>query len=292
MTESSLTYKVRLYPREDWAAEQEALLELVSDDIQIPGFVGRVDRYLIFEHTEVDQVQVKDLDAARNIGRFLGSIAMHATNTPSVQELDGEFSRWLEVLVMVGFFPAGMTTSIENQYQKMRPRELRICLDYWDAMPHNFGWHNEDFYLLDEKHLRYSFEGVGLVKPSILLEEGEFQEVLDGYLMSSSVDNFQAHLSFLAFYYWVAALYFYALRKKDGVRHLPANPRLRSYRLGLMRESGLSFPRRLIEEVRFSMYHPLDSLIFYINHMLEPLSWLNIIRRATTAIVRPEEYET
>jgi hypothetical protein len=59
-----------------------------------------------------------------------------------------------------------------------------------------------------------------------------------------------------------------------------------------MREAGFGLFRRAFEEFLFSVLHPWDSIIFYVNHMLEPLSWFNVLRRATSGIMDAEGYET
>ncbi len=291
-TKDGASFKVRLYPNEVWAARQEALLQEIQAEVKTPRLVGRSDRYLVFEHMDVEPVQIGEHDSEIHIGRFLGRLAKYTDESLTVEELDVEFRDWLNVLAKVGFLPKRLRPSMIARYEELRPVDPQICMDYWDAMPHNFGWHRDEFLLLDEKHLRYSFEGVGLVKPSILLDEKEFDSVLKGYEEIASSDFYRTSYSFLRFYYWVAALYFYALRDMDGVKHIPANPRLRSYRLCLMREGGLGLFRRAIEELLFSVLHPWDSLIFFVNHMLEPLSWFNVLRRATSGIMDAEGYET
>jgi hypothetical protein len=291
-TEDGASFKVRLYPNDVWAARQEALLQEIQVEVKTPRLAGRLDRYLVFEHKDVELVQIGERDSEVHIGRFLGRLAMYTDVSIAAEKLDVEFMDWLNVLAKVGFLPRRLRLSMIDRYEELRPVDPHICMDYWDAMPHNFGWHRDEFVLLDEKHLRYSFEGVGLVKPSILLDEKEFDSVLKGYEEIASSDFYRRSYSFLRFYYWVAALYFYALRGMDGVKHIPANPRLRSYRLGLMQEAGLGLFRRAFEEFLFSVLHPWDSLIFFMNHMLEPLSWFNVLRRATSGIMDAEGYET
>ena len=291
-TKDGASFKVRLYPNEGWAARQEILLQEIQAKVKTPQLVGRLDRYLVFEHMDVDPVQIDEHDSDVHIGRFLGRLAMYTDETMTAEKLDAEFSDWLTVLEKVGFLPKRLRLSMIARYEELRPVDPRICMDYWDAMPHNFGWHRDEFVLLDEKHLRYSFKGVGLVKPSILLDEKDFDSVLKGYEEIASSEFYRRSYSFLRFYYWVAALYFYALRDMDGVKHIPANPRLRSYRLCLMREAGVGLFRRAFEEFMFSVLHPWDSIIFYVNHMLEPLSWFNVLLRATSGIMDVEGYET
>jgi hypothetical protein len=291
-TENGASFKVRLYPNEVWAARQEALLQDIQAEVKTPRLVGRLDRYLVFDHIDVEPVQIGEHDSEVHIGRFLGRLAMYTDQSMTAEELDVEFRDWLNVVAKVGFLPKRLRLSMIDRYKELRPVDPHICMDYWDAMPHNFGWHRDEFVLLDEKHLRYSFEGVGLVKPSILLDEKEFGSVIKSYEEIASSEFYRRSYSFLRFYYWVAALYFYALRDMDGVKHIPANARLRSYRLCLMREAGLGLFRRAFEEFLFSVIRPWDSIIFYVNHMLEPLSWFNVLRRATSGIMDTEGYET
>jgi len=291
-TENGASFKVRLYPNEVLAARQEALLQDIQAEVRTPRLVGRLNRYLVFDHIDVEPVQIGEHNSEVHIGRFLGHLATYLDQNTLVDELDIEFGDWLNVLGKVGFLPERYRKLMIDRYDELRPADPQISIDYWDAMPHNFGWHRDGFILLDEKHLRYSFEGVGLVKPSVLLDEEEFELVLQGYEEITSSDFYRRNYIFLRFYYWVAALYFYALRDLDGVKHIPANPRLRSYRLGLMREAGFGLFRRVFEEMLFSVLHPWDSMIFFVNHMLEPLSWFNVLRRATSGKIDVEGYET
>ncbi len=97
-------------------------------------------------------------------------------------------------------------------------------------MPHNYGWYDGQLLMLDEKHLRPSFPGVGLVKPSFLLSPMDWQQVRAGYTSTASATTYNRNRSFLEFYYLVAALYFYSLIHVAERISLPQNPRFLSYR--------------------------------------------------------------
>ena len=163
--EDGSSFKVRLYPNESWAARQEALILKTQVVVKTPRLVGRLDRYLVFEHMDVEPVQIGVHDSEIQIGRFLGRLTMYSDDSATAEKLDVEFKDWLTVLEKVGFFPKRFREPMIDRYEEFRPVDPQISIDYWDAMPHNFGWYRDEFILLDEKHLRYRFEGVGLIKP-------------------------------------------------------------------------------------------------------------------------------
>lgn len=261
-TEGGEPVKIRAYATEGEAREKEELLNELKDIIDTPEFLGRWRNYLVFRYLDLEQgsSSTADQDSHFSIGCFLGSINNIMVDDVDANALEEEFSGWLERLSGMRLIPKWVTGEARAYYLRNQPKELSICIDHWDAMPHNFGWTDGDFYLLDEKHLRPSYQGIGLIKPLFLLEEEEFRKVKDGYKsVSPTYQQVYAHLGFLKFYYLVAALYFYSLVSAAGRISLARNPRFLDYRESLIRTvSGWGALNQLRSEFHLYLTYPQE----------------------------------
>ena len=254
--------KIRAYATEEEALEKENLLDQLREKIDIPEFFGRWRNYLVFRYLDLDQgdSSVNIHESYFSIGRFLGSINKIKVDEIGAEALQHEFSNWLDRLSRMRLIPSWVKGDAIAYYQQNKPQNLPICIDYWDAMPHNFGWTDGDFYLLDEKHLRPSYQGIGLIKPLYLLQEEEWQRVKEGYTsVSSTYQGIDDNLGFLKFYYLVAALYFYSLISAAGRISLGKNLRFLDYRDRLISTvSSWSIVTKLRSDVNLYRTYPLD----------------------------------
>jgi hypothetical protein len=194
-------------------------------------------------------------------------------------DLDGEFESWLQDLLSVGFLSKGVVKSISQRYLAEKPKHPIICLDYWDAISHNFGQHGGKLYLLDEKHLRYSYACVGLVKPSLLMDEDHFSALIRGYGEGDTLHFYRTYRRFLLLYYLVAALHFYAQKQQDGFSRIPANSRLRYYRGNLIRMVWRSPFRRVLEALAFTIRYPGSAIHAFVRRLSGPINLQKLARR-------------
>jgi hypothetical protein len=223
--------KIRSFAAEDEAARLEALLQDLDGKISYPELLGRWRHHLVFRYLPLEPEPTDpEQNTAFQMGRFLGTLNTQPAENTTPADLDAEFSAWLDRLGRLSLLPTFTIQPLKDHYLANRPAELPVRLGYWDAMPHNFGWHGGRCLMLDEKHLRPSFPGIGLVKPSFLLSPLDWQQVRAGYASTASATTYNRDRSFLEFYYLVAALYFYSLIHVAGRISLPENPRYLSYR--------------------------------------------------------------
>lgn len=275
------TFKVRIYPTVEWATKQERALKKIGAIIVAPLLHGRVGQSLIFEHLEAaDATELSIPRAGRAIGVALGRLSNLGAADTSPDELDKEFESWLLEFEELGLVTSFASDSIRSAYQSLRPDNAAIGMDYWDAMPHNFGWIGDELVLLDEKHLRESYIGVGLVKPSFFLDSESFTEMLAGFSESAAASLFADNRRFLELYYCGAALHYYVQRIRHGDRLVKANPRLRFYRGLLIRRSMKARRDRIIESLRFSVRHPFETIVFLAAKIVHPTSWLKLFEMA------------
>jgi hypothetical protein len=272
-----IKYKVRFYPDIDWASRQEALIQLAQERIKMPAFLGREGECLVFRVESLQPAETRDIhELYRAMGQVLGSLASTRSIPAREMNPDSEFSRWLEDLRQLGFVSPKAQAALQLRYEDLKPIGQPQVIDYWDAMPHNFGWRENSLYLLDEKHLHYSFQGVGLIKPSLLVDRSIFEDFLEGYSRESDPVLYRAQHSFLLLYYLVASLHFYSLQYRDGVQRIASNPRLRYYRSGLIRSIWSSPAERLQEAARFTIRYPLDAILALKNRLSGPVSLVKI----------------
>ncbi len=205
--------KIRSYATDAEARRIAALLQDAAGKIAYPELLGRWRHHLVFRYLalEISEPADTEPDTEFQLGIFLGTLNNQPVVEPSVAELDAEFCGWLDRLQRLALLPGFTTEPLKERYHTSRPLTLPVRLGYWDAMPHNFGWHAGKFVMLDEKHLRPSFPGVGLVKPAFLLSPDKWQRVRFGYGSVASLTVYDRNRTFLEFYYLVAALYFYSL---------------------------------------------------------------------------------
>lgn len=221
--------KIRTYDTETAAARMEALLARLDGAIHLPHLYGRRGRHLIFRYLSLDTEP--DLDGIYfGIGETLGRLNQLPAESTSPSSLADEFAGWMRRFSRMGLLPAKITAQALEVYRRTVPQDAVICLDYWDAMPHNFGWSDGVVYMLDEKHLRPGFFGVGLVKPYFLLPPDGWAQVCRGYAGAASLREFERTQPFLEFYYLAAALYFYSLAIAAGRISPIRNPRYLDYR--------------------------------------------------------------
>lgn len=224
--------KIRKYASIDDAKRIEALLLKIANTIEFPELFGRWQQYLVFKYLEIETKDKKLREQATyfGIGRFLANLnTMEMPNT-NLEELDTEFFDWLYRFGVMGLLPKWIVKKTHQYYQNFKPENLIVRLDYWDAMPHNFGWVSNKLLLLDEKHLRPSFSGVGLIKLLFLCNIDQWNQIRTGYESVAPLVLFEKQREFLSFYYRVAALYFYSLAAEAG-RLVPVkNNRFLKYR--------------------------------------------------------------
>ncbi len=224
--------KVRAYSNDAEALRFEASIVELSETINLPRLWGRRNRCLVFQYLSLDQG-----DAARpeselyfGIGKILGLLNQLKTGSESPNKLDTEFSGWMLRFQKMDLLPERIAAKALKTYHHERPKNAVTCWDYWDAMPHNFGWFDHQLYILDEKHLRPSFSGVGLIKPYFLLDAEQWAQVRQGYESVASLQFFEEWRGFLEFYYLTAAMFFYSLAIEAG-RIVPVeNQRYLDYR--------------------------------------------------------------
>lgn len=163
--------KVRGYATEREAQEKEEILRKLEKTIEFPEFLGRWRNFLVFRYLELDEGygQPQDARFLYNIGKFLGTINHCARAEQGLDKFDREFEVWLNRLSFMRLIPPWIAQRSLDYYYGSKPRELPLGIDYWDAMPHNFAIYQGRFLMLDEKHLRPSYLGIGLVKHSSCL---------------------------------------------------------------------------------------------------------------------------
>jgi hypothetical protein len=253
--------KVRVYASERAAWQQESILRRLRGKVMTPALLGRVGAHLVFRYLDVDPIRDDHADAYIEIGRFLGILNTTPVDHTGTIRLDTEFVDWLGRLRAMDILPGRAARQALAWYREHQPTRLPTCLDYWDAMPHNFGWMDEQLILLDEKHLRPSYPGVGLVKPSFLFSSDKWSRVQEGYRREATLGVFEEHRPFLEFYYLVGALYFYSLASDAGRVKLARNPRFLAYRERLIHTvSHGSWINRLLGEIH--LYRSFPNHIF------------------------------
>ncbi len=278
VTSSGRRLKVRAYPTESWAMRQEQILHRIDGKVRTPELLGRIDRYLVFDHLEVQEVSAdRALEFYDSIGGTLSDLASFSYPTTEAEQLDSEVQTWLNELRQAGFVSAWGEKTLWLEYRRLRPERPQVSLGYWDAMPHNFGQVGDEIVLLDEKHLQASFEGVGLVKPSLLLLPESFARILASYRRASSSEFIDEHRGFLKLYYLLGALHYYLMRMRDGARGIPGNARLRSYRWQAFRLSTTGLRPCFLESARFTLHFPLDSLRFVLLKLVHPMTWRKLL---------------
>jgi hypothetical protein len=234
--------KIRIYASPREAQQQASLVELMAskpelDGALLPGLLGCWNECLVFSYPELDSSEAPSasLKVAFGIGQFLAALHLEsgegeAGSGMHRSDLDEEFAGWMQRFQRMRLLSAKLAHMGLSYYQAERPVELPVSLDYWDAMPHNFGIYQGKVLLLDEKHLRPSFSGVGLVKPLQLLPAEQSSQLLRGYQSLTNLEIFERYRQFLEFYYLAAALYFYSLSGAAGRISLGRNPRFLDYR--------------------------------------------------------------
>ncbi len=228
--------KIRIYATETEARRIEILLESLQDTISFPALLGRWENALIFRYVDLEDPASRDVYF--HLGQFLGTLNARPAPSASGAMLDTEFAGWLGRLQGLALLPASTAAGLLPIYRRIQPAGLPVRLGYWDLMPHNFGWLGGRLAMLDEKHLRPSFPGVGLVKPAFLFSQRDWQEVRRGYASVTPLGAFEAHRPFFELYYLVAALYFYSLVHEAGRVSLAQNPRFLAYRDRLVRTAA------------------------------------------------------
>jgi hypothetical protein len=236
--DASDSVKVRAYASEREAEQQQVLLDRLAGKINYPELLGRWRQYLIFRFLEIQTQGSEDLERHiySYIGKFLAILNSEEEHNTSLKDLDDEFFTWLERLRAMRMIPAQTAQKARSHYIQTRPPNFPVNLDYWDAMPHNFGLADRTVYLLDEKHIRPSYPGVGLIKPSFIFTPQQWREVRAGYQSVTSLRLFDEHQPFLEFYYLVVALHFYSLIAEAGRVTLDRNARFLHYRDLLIRQ--------------------------------------------------------
>lgn len=225
-------YKIRGYATEDEAKEKELFLQRLAGIVEFPKLIGRWQNFLVFRFISLqdDSAQPGNEFFYHHLGRFIAAINQFEWEDQRAEKFEQEFASWLTRLEKMRLIPPWIARRCNDYYREIYPLGLPVRLDYWDAMPHNFAIYQGHFTLLDEKHLRPSFMGVGLVKPSLLLDACAWKKFSEGYEKLAPLNFFYEFKPFLLFYYLVAALYFYSLTSAAGRVSLAANQRYLDYR--------------------------------------------------------------
>jgi hypothetical protein len=255
--------KIRSYDNEESAKFQEKLVLLLKNQVQFPRFLGRWNRSLVFQYLELENLDAEEdkQELLYQIGYFLAKINESDYSGVTPDELDNEVERWLTRFQHMRILTGKTSQKALKKYYSLRPSRLPVSLDYWDAMPHNFGLVSSRYVLLDEKHLRPSFPSVGLVKPSWFLSNGEFTIIKEGYLKSVSCDFYTDNKPFLEFYYLFVALYFYSLASSAKRIQPGRNPRFLDIHERLIQTVCDENPREILaNKINFWITHPKDSL--------------------------------
>lgn len=254
-------YKFRVYASEREAAQKEEILRWLGSEFPSPRFLGRSDRTLIFEFLETQQGDSLQTDSTfTQIGRILGSMAEYETDPPSNNGLDAIFQQRLHRLAKVGLISPIASRAALRRYDEIKPESANKCFVYWDAMPHNFGWNAKRLFVLDEKHFEFGYEGVGLVKPRVLLSETQWQKVWGGYRDVRETEFVEAHWTFLDLCYYVGALHFYALGLDIGAASYSKNSRLRYFHRALVRDLFQSRAAQFLEGLYIQFRYPIEAL--------------------------------
>ena len=251
--------KIRAYSSEEEAIRFEKIIGELKETIHIPHLWGRWNQYLVFEYLSLSQNENQELDenSFAEIGKTLGYLNRIEVGSFSIQELDSEFSGWMQRFQKLKLIPKRTAENAVQFYLRARPQDTRPCWDYWDAMPHNFGWADQEFFMLDEKHLRPSFFGVGLVKPYFLLESHQWKLVRQGFESMTSLERFERFRNFLEFYYLAAALFFYSLAIEAGRIFPIKNQRYLDYRDEFIRRAdGSKFIAGAVGDQQLISNHP------------------------------------
>lgn len=249
--------KLRAYPDAATAEERLHYLDACrAAGIQAPAVRAHEGRYVIFDLMPVEKAG-RDEKSLRALGHFLGTLNAIPTDPVDPAEFFTEASVWLANLAQTRLLHHRTSRFILDHLKKSLPTGIRTAIDYWDAMPHNFGRHSGDFYLLDEKHTRHSFCGVGLVKPLLIFSEGEWNAVRAGYAEVADLAEFDRCRPFLTYYYLLAALYFYSLITAAGRIDPAVNTRFLRYRRMLLAQTtGLPLRVRIFADLHFILSHP------------------------------------
>ncbi len=251
--ESGYWFKIRGYSSEEEAQEKEILLKCLVGAIDFPELIGRWQNFLVFRYIllEDESTQPREESFFQNLGEFISRLNQFDWVVLGEEVIGQEFNNWLIKLEKMRLIPPWIARSSALYYLQMKPHDLPVVLDYWDAMPHNFAVYQGRFTMLDEKHLRPSFLGVGLVKPFLLLDKNSWKSLSKGYERVAPLDNFYKHRSFLEFYYLVAALYFYSLTSAAGRVSLGSNRRFLDYRDRLI---ALVSPQDRLSQIKCELH--------------------------------------
>ncbi len=260
--------KIRAYSNIEHAQNIETILLKIAEKIEYPELFGCWEQFLIFKYLEVDpdDLKLREQETYFGIGKFLANLNTIEMPTTNLKDLDAEFIDWLHRFGTMRLLPQGIVKRIAQHYQNLRPENLIVRLDYWDAMPHNFGWVDDKLFLLDEKHLRPSFSGVGLIKLLFLSNKNQWNQIRAGYQSVAPLKLFDQQRNFLSFYYLTAALYFYSLAAEAG-RLIPVkNARFLHYRdeiIATVTNNNLTV--RLLSELHMLASFPkfIPSIIIY-----------------------------
>ncbi len=263
-------FKLRIYPDEAAAAAQAGCLSRLPAELVTPRFLGQLGNVLYFAWLEAAPAS-DDEATFSGIGEYLGRLARLEAPEFTLAALDQEFDEWIGDLKAARLLSPRAAGWLYDAYRRLRPPDVRLCLDYWDAIPQNFGWAGDMLALLDEKHLRPSPEGVGLAKPRLLLPAESFAQMYAGYLKAGRPDVFAEQAQFLELYYMAAALHFYSRMMREGIAHVPSRARLRRYRRWLVARSAPGLLSVLGENLWFIVQHPSAAARFLASKLAFPL---------------------
>ena len=255
-------WKVRFYPTEAEAESHEAYLRRASQGLPMSALLGRRGACLVFAWPDIDPSPHDNFELLAGIGEFLAGLGEMACPGTSAEALMGELDVWLNHLEQSRLLSARSRRWVSRRLEATCPERPRVSLEYLDAMPHNFGWIAGKLAMLDEKHLRPSFTGVGLVKPRYILPAAAYKSLRQGFERYCSDEGRSNPDEFLELYYFVYALQFYAQRMSEGERRLPAVARLRRYRRWLVARAAPSSLADVLENLRFIAAYPVEAVLF------------------------------
>lgn len=232
-------YKFRRYASSGEANEKLRILATLGHALPMTALVAESDQTLCFDY--IDSVSFPDdLASYQAMGRWLGSLCAKTWDWDSPSAFDAYHALWLKDLEESGFFSRSVIQRARVHYEAMRPTEVAVCINYWDAMPPNFGIQSGEAILLDEKHLRMGLSGISMVKPRLFLPAAEYTALAEGYQTTALDKDLQHDQPYLEIVYRTYALWFYLHGMQIGATTYDVNSRLRRFRASFLSTHNIS----------------------------------------------------
>jgi len=282
---SGCKYKFRRYAAEDEAAEKSRIYTALSDSLPRTPLCGAEGCLLCFEYIEAAETGFASVHF-QSLGAWLGNLAVETLDWESPGSCDAAYQFWLNDLEMGHFFSPAIIRLAKARYLKLRPARLLTSVNYWDAMPLNFGWKDGTLWLLDEKHLRPGILGVGLVKPRLFLPSQAYDLVVQGFGQPHLMSFIQEYEDFLEYYYRTYALWFYLRGMRIKATSFDKNPRLRRFRTAFIAALDVSEDGKRREQRYFTLHYPIQNARYF--WMRIRRWWRRTVRAGTSKMVSPK----